>query len=141
MAELPTLCELSKDAGLAGKILRNLPKQLLVVADQQPDPWPFLSQQFATADKQQKVYLKLFEAGASQRQAILRLVEMAQDGGSILTSWRLEMRAAQIRDDKKAAQKAARKMVGSICRSERGRYFLLEQAPPKSSSGVQRNLR
>src|SRR2546426_1036059 len=85
-------------------------------------------------------FRKTFEAAASQRRAVLRLVEVAWGGGSISQSWRLKMRAAQMRGDQKAADHWAGKITASILQWEKGRRWLLEDkaeglsAPPEIRS-------
>ena len=82
-------------------------------------------------------FRKTFEAAASQRQAILRLVEVARGGGSISQSWRLKMQAAQMTGDQKMADHWAAKVTASILTCEKGRKWLLEDkleglsAPPE----------
>jgi hypothetical protein len=71
-------------------------------------------------------FRKTFEAAASQRQAILRLVEITRGGGSISQSWRLKMRAAQMSGDLKTADHWANKVAASILQMEKGRQWLLE---------------
>ena len=68
---------------------------------------------------------KTFVAAASQREAALRLVEVARGGGSISQSWRLKIRAAQKRGDRKMADHWADKVAASILQWETGRQWLL----------------
>lgn len=82
-------------------------------------------------------FRKTFEAAASQRSSLLRLVEVGRDGGSISKSWRSEIQAALKRGDQKGADHWANKQTASILQTERGRQWLLEgkvktlTAPPK----------
>jgi hypothetical protein len=82
-------------------------------------------------------FRRTFEAAASQRQALLRLVEVARGGGSISQSWRLKMQAAQMAGDQKMADHWADKVTASILKCEKGRKWLLEDkleglsAPPE----------
>jgi hypothetical protein len=84
-----------------------------------------------------KCFRKTFEAAASQREAELRLAEIARGGGSISQSWRLKIRAAQKSGDRKMADHWADKVTASILRWEKGRQWLLENkleglnAPPE----------
>jgi hypothetical protein len=68
---------------------------------------------------------KTFVAAASQCEAELRLAEIARGGGSISQSWRLKIRAAQKRGDRKMADHWADKVAASILQWETGRQWLL----------------
>ena len=70
-------------------------------------------------------FQKTFLAAASQREAALRLAEIARGGGSISQSWRLKIRAAQKRGDRKMADHWADKVAASILQWETGRQWLL----------------
>jgi len=82
-------------------------------------------------------FRKTFEAATSQREAELRLAEIARGGGSISQSWRLKLRAAQKSGDRKTADHWADKVTASILQWETGRQWLLYDkveglsAPPK----------
>jgi hypothetical protein len=71
-------------------------------------------------------FRKTFEAAASQRSAILRLVEIGRGGGSISQSYRLKMRDAQMSGNRKKAAHWANKVTASILQMEMGRQWLLE---------------
>ena len=68
---------------------------------------------------------KTFIAAASRCEAELRLAEIARGGGSISQSWRLKIRTAQKRGDRKMAGHWADKVVASILQWETGRQWLL----------------
>jgi hypothetical protein len=89
-------------------------------------------------------FRKTFEAAASQQTAFLRLATVARGGGSISGTWRLKMRAAQMRGDQKTADHFANKETASILQTERGRQWLLEDnvkglsAPPEMRGEARR---
>jgi len=130
--ELPTLDELVRDRGFVGRILSKLPPSLLSEADKKPDPWLFLVE-YASRRKWPQNYVRFFEAAASQTKATVRLGEIPRGGGSISASWWLKMCNALTRGDERSATRATRKVVGSICRSKRGRQWLMEDEnfPPE----------
>jgi len=136
--ELPTPIGLLQETGVIGQILRQLPRAALDEAEAQNDPWNWLAKwvQKNPVERWPGSFRKTFEAAASQRQAILRLVEVARGGGSISQSWRLQMHDAQMSGDQKVADHWADKVTASILRWEKGRQWLLEDkieglsAPP-----------
>jgi hypothetical protein len=74
---------------------------------------------------------KTFVAAASKWEAELRLAEIARGGGSISQSWRLKIRAAQKSGDRKMADHWAHKLAANTLQWEKGRQWLLKDAPPK----------
>lgn len=123
--KLPTPSELSKDKGVVGRILKKLPPAVLRNADWQPDPWLFLAK-YASRQKWPQSYAKFFGAARSHAKAAVRLGEIPRRGGSITASWWSKMRHALRQGDKKLVRRTMRKVVGSICRSHRGRQWLME---------------
>jgi hypothetical protein len=71
-------------------------------------------------------FRKTFEAAASQRRAILRLVEVADGRGSISESWRLLMYDSQMRGDQTTADHWADKITARILQRDKGRQWLLK---------------
>jgi hypothetical protein len=71
-------------------------------------------------------FRKTFEAAATQKSSLLRLLEIGRTGGSISKSWLNEIRSAQVKGDQKMANHWANKQAASILQMARGRQWLLE---------------
>lgn len=84
-------------------------------------------------------FKRIFEAGASQRQALLRLVEIGRSGGSVTTSFRKKLGDAMLQSDQKASNHWAKKIAASYFRFDLTRDRLLNdpQIPPETRQALQ----
>ena len=78
------------------------------------------------------IFRKALEAAASQQEALLRLVEIARDGGTVAKSWRAQILTAREAGDAKAENHAANKVLASLLSHEPFRTWLLEDSSAPS---------
>src|ERR1041384_2900186 len=118
-----SVTDLAADSGLVSLPLGDITIYLREQADQQPNPWTFLTvlgKQLGASKSQ----LLFFRAADSQRQASLRFARIVQRTGSVKTSWFDKLVAACNRGDTHAQLVAAKRIFAGMYRLDRGRFLL-----------------